>query len=103
FKKTLLQKLESCTKPALIDINVRLINIETNVLLVFEIPSPINLIELKRGFKTKTRHLDEGAVLIRKGQKTDEVRTATPDEIEGLKVEFSEYKGSALYKKLNPE
>src|SRR5690606_36624784 len=45
LKKTLLQKLESCTKPALIDINVRLINIETNVLLVFEIPSPINLIE----------------------------------------------------------
>lgn len=103
FKKTLLQKLESCTKPALVDVNIKQINIESNTLLVFEIPSPINLIELKRELKTKTRHLDEGAILIRKGQKADEVRTATPDEIESLKVEFAKYKDSALYKKLNPE
>ncbi|QLE97461.1 NB-ARC domain-containing protein [Neptunomonas phycophila] len=103
FKKTLLQKLESCTRPALLDINIETVSIESNILLVFEIPSPIHLIELKRELKTKTRHLDEGAVLIRKGQKTDEVRTATPDEIESLKVEFAKYKDSELYKKLNPE
>lgn len=103
FKKTLLQKLESCTKPSLVDINIKQITIESKTLLVFEIPSPINLIELKRELKTKTRHLDEGAVLIRKGQKTDEIRTATPDEIEDLKFEFAKYKHSELYKKLNPE
>lgn len=103
FKKTLLQKLEGCTRPALLDINIKTISIESKNLLIFEIPSPINLIELKRELKTKTRHLDEGAVLIRKGQKTDEVRTATPHEIESLKIEFEKYKDSALYKKLNPE
>ncbi len=103
FKKILLQKLESCTRPALIDINIKQISIESNTLLVFEIPSPTNLIELKRDLKTKTRHLDEGAVLIRKGQKTDEIRTATPDEIESLKVEFAKYKDSMLHKKMNLE
>ncbi|MFV7784357.1 hypothetical protein ACNPKB_10540 [Shewanella marisflavi] len=76
---------------------------ESNYLLVFEIPSPINLIELKRSLKTKTRHLDEGAVLVRKGQKTDEIRTATPDEIESLKSEFTKYRESTLYKKYNSE
>lgn len=103
FKKSLLQKLESCTKPALVDIDIQKISIESDTLLVFEIPSPTDLIELKRELKTKTRHLDEGAVLIRKGQKADEVRTATPHEIESLRFEFSKYRESALYKKLNPE
>ncbi|GGA92476.1 NACHT domain-containing protein [Agarivorans gilvus] len=103
FKKMLLQKLENFTRPALVDVYVHQISIESNTLLVFEIPSPVNLIELKRQLKTKTRHLDEGAVLIRKGQKTDEVRTATPYEIENLKSEFSKYKDSTLFKKLNPD
>lgn len=101
FKKSLLQKLESCTKPALLDFNVELVVVDSSNLLVFEIPSPIDLIELKRDLKTKTRHLDEGSVLVRKGQKTDEVRTATPYEIDSLKSEFSKYRESALYKKLN--
>jgi len=103
FKKSLLEKLESCTKPALLDININTITIESTDLLVFEIPCPTCLIELKRELKTKTRCLDEGAVLVRKGQKTDEVRTATPDEIESLKKEFVKYKDSELYKKFNPE
>ena len=103
FKKVLLQKLENCTKPALLDMNIEVVTVDSHTLLVFEIPSPINLIELKRDFKTKSRHLDEGAVLVRKGQKTDEIRTATPDEIESLKSEFMKYRESALYKKMNAE
>ncbi|PMG76552.1 hypothetical protein BCU84_13435 [Shewanella sp. 10N.286.51.B7] len=103
FKKILLQKLERCTKPALLDINIDLITIESDALLVFEIPSPIDLIELKQSIKTKTRHLDEGAILVRKGQKTDEVRTATPYEIESLKSEFNKFRESNLYKKMNTE
>src|SRR5699024_8330189 len=55
FKKTLLQKLESCTKASLVDINIKQITIESNALLVFELPSPINLIELQRDLKTQTR------------------------------------------------
>jgi hypothetical protein len=103
FKKSLLQKMERYTRPAFLDINIKTVSIDSNVLLVFEIPSPINLIELKSELKTKTRHLDEGAVLVRKGQKTDEIRTATPDEIENLKSEFTKYRESALYKKMNAE
>ena len=101
FKRLLLQKLESCTKPTFLDFNVEFVVVDSNTLLVFEIPSPINLIELKRTLKTKTRHLDEGAVLVRKGQKTDEVRTATPDEIKNLICEFAKYRESALYNRMN--
>ncbi|KJZ09753.1 hypothetical protein TW85_20905 [Marinomonas sp. S3726] len=103
FKKILVQKLEGYTKPALIDINIQFVPIESKYLLVFEIPSPVNLIELKKELKTKTRHLDEGAVLIRKGQHTDEVRTAAPNEIENLKLEFSKYRDSELSRKMNME
>ncbi|MBO2623638.1 NACHT domain-containing protein [Shewanella algae] len=103
FKKNLLQKMEKYTKPSLLDINLEEVNVGQDLLLVFEIPSPIDLIELRSELKTKTRHLDEGAVLVRKGQKTDEVRTATPGEIESLKSEFTKYRESALYKKMNTE
>jgi len=103
FKKVLLQKIERCTKPALLDINIETITVDSHVLLIFEIPSPTSLIELRRELKTKTRHLDEGVVLVRKGQKTDEIRTATPDEIESLKSEFAKYRDSSLYKKMNEE
>ncbi|MDP5142570.1 ATP-binding protein [Rheinheimera baltica] len=103
FRKILFQKLEGCTKPALLGINIEPVIIESKTLFVFEIQCPTYLIELKRELKTKTRHLDEGVVLIRRGQKTDEVRTATPDEIENLKLEFAKYKDSELHKRLNPE
>src|SRR5690606_29216658 len=103
FKKNLLQRLESCTKPALLCINIDTITIESKELLVFEILCPTHLTELKRDLKTKSRHLDEGSVLIRKGQKTDEVRTATPDEIESLKIEFAKYKDSELHKRHTSE
>lgn len=101
FRKSLLQKLERVTTPTLLDINIKTIPVNDDVLLVFEVPSPIYLIELKNELKTKTRYIDEGAVLVRKGQKTDEVRTASPNEIESLKSEFTKYRESTLYKKLN--
>jgi len=102
FKRRLLQKLEKQTKPSLIGIKIEEVEVDGDCLLVFEIASPVTLTELKQGLQTKTRHLDEGAVLIRKGQKTDEVRTASPDEIVGLKDEFDIYKGSELYDRMNP-
>jgi len=102
FKKKLLQKLERQTKPSLIEIALEEVLVAGKSMLVFEIASPVNLTELKQSLKTKTRHLDEGAILIRKGQKTDEVRTATPDEILSLKAEFEAYKGSVLFARMNP-
>ncbi len=102
FKKKLLQKLEKQTKPSLIGLDIEEVEVDGKFILVFEITCPVNLTELKQVLATKTRHLDEGAVLVRKGQKTDEIRTATPDEILSLKAEFEAYKGSALYSRMNP-
>ncbi len=63
FKKTLIEKIEGYTKPTIIEININTIDVESNKLLIFEIPCPTSLIELKKELKTKTRHLDEGIVL----------------------------------------
>jgi hypothetical protein len=101
FKKDLLQRLEKVTKPSFIDINIKILTVEEDNVLVFEIPCPTQLVELKNELKTKTRHLDQGAILVRKGQKSDEVRTASPDEIEILKLELLKYSESTLYKKMN--
>ena len=103
FKKSLLQRMEKYTKPSLLEINIETVLNESHTLLVFEIPCPTQLIELKNELKTKTRHLDEGSILVRKGQKSDEIRTATPDEIDQLKSEFLSYKDSSLFKLMNPE
>lgn len=103
FKKDLLQKMEKYTRPSLLEINIETVVIGSDNLLVFEIPSPVHLIELRKELKTKTRHIDEGAVFVRKGQKSDEVRTASPDEIESLKLEFNKYRESTLHKKMNAE
>jgi hypothetical protein len=103
FKKDLLQRLEKVTKPSFIDINIKMLTVEEDNLLVFEIPCPTQLVELKNELKTKTRHLDQGAILVRKGQKSDEVRTASPDEIEILKLELLKYSESTLYKKMNEQ
>jgi hypothetical protein len=103
FKKDLLQRLEKVTKPSFIDINIKMLIVEEDNLLVFEIPCPTQLVELKNELKTKTRHLDQGAILVRKGQKSDEVRTASPDEIEILKLELLKYSESTLYKKMNEQ
>ncbi len=102
FRKNLIQRMEKYTKPSFININIEAIPIESDTLLVFEIPSPTQLIELKQELKTKTRCLDEGAVLVRKGQRSDEVRTANPSEIETLKAEFFSYSGSSLFQTMNP-
>ncbi|WP_318458579.1 NACHT domain-containing protein [Photobacterium leiognathi] len=101
FKKDLKVKMENYTKPSFIDFNVELISLDSKDLLIFEIPSPTNLVELKNELQTKTRSLDSGTVLVRKGQKSDEIRVATPAEIDSLNKEFSKYKDSALHKKLN--
>ncbi|MDD9180233.1 MULTISPECIES: NACHT domain-containing protein [Aliivibrio] len=98
FKKDLIQRLEKITQPAFINFNLELIPYKGDNLLVFEIPCPVYLTELKKELKTKTRHLDEGAVLIRKGQKSDEIRTAKPSEISEMTNEFLIYRNSEAHK-----
>jgi hypothetical protein len=93
FKKELISKLERYTRPALIELEIHFIEVDGQNVIVFEIPCPLYIIELKSQLQTKTRHLDEGAVLVRKGQYEDEIRLATIDEIEILKEEFHKYRG----------
>lgn len=92
FKKGLIQKLEKYTRPAFIDFRIDKIHYNGSDLLVFRIPSPVFITETKKELQTKTRTLDEGAVLVRKGQKSDEIRTANISEIEELSLEFGEYR-----------
>lgn len=97
FRKDLIRRLEKYTNPSLIDINIETLEIEGKEILVFEIPARGHLVELKSQLKTKTRHLDEGSVLIRKGQKTDEVRTANHNEYILLKEEFALFRKSEFF------
>ncbi len=94
FKKNLYQRLEKLTKPSLLDFEIEVVDYEGKQLLIFTIPSPKYITELKSELKTKSRHLDEGAVLVRKGQKSDEVRIANPEEISNLKEEFNKYRSN---------
>lgn len=96
FKKDLVQRLEKHTRPAFINFSINKVNHNGVELLVFDIPSPMFITETKKELQTKTRSLDEGAVLVRKGQKSDEIRTADISEIEGLKYEFEEYRKDFL-------
>ncbi|TIH11065.1 NACHT domain-containing protein [Pseudomonas leptonychotis] len=97
FKKDLIRRLEKYTTPSLTDINIETTVHEGCTLLIIELPVKGYITELKTGLKTKTRHIDEGGVLIRKGQKTDEVRTATPSEYQNLKEEFESLRRSDFF------
>lgn len=92
FKKKLTEKIELYTSFPLLDFYVDFIDIDGHLILVFFIPCPASISELKKELKTKTRVLDEGAVLIRKGQNSDSIRCATPKEYNDLSLEFEEYK-----------
>lgn len=92
FKKQLINKLESYTTPTFLNFEIQVVNIHGKDLLVFEIPSPFHITELKKELKTKTRSLDSGSILIRKGQNSAEVRTASPKEYQELSYEFNAYK-----------
>ncbi|MEM7590465.1 MAG: ATP-binding protein [Cyanobacteria bacterium P01_A01_bin.83] len=97
FKKKLTQKLESYTSPAIVDYEINFINIDNSNLLIFKVQSPAHITEIDSELKTKTRVLDPGAVLVRKGQDSDSIRLANIREIDELKTEFSNYKNSPEY------
>ena len=92
FNKQVINKIESFAKPSLTNIKIYWMEIEQKQILVIEIPSPPSLVELVKEIQTKTKALDSGAVLLRKGQDNDSVRLASPKEFQDLNKEFDEYK-----------
>ncbi|HCL7062640.1 TPA: hypothetical protein N2W92_004712, partial [Escherichia coli] len=99
FKKDLSRRLEGLITPNHLHFSIEQVEHDGNKLIIFEITPPAYLIELKRELQTKTKSLDSGSVLLRKGQKTDEVRTASPAEIENIKIELNDFRISADYNK----
>lgn len=92
FRRRIIERLEELLNYPPLDLEVEAITISGKRLLVFKIPSPCRLIQLKSELTTKTRSLDPGAVLVRKGQNSDSVRIADPQEILELTAQFEKYK-----------
>lgn len=96
FRKKIIERLEKLVNFPPLSLQIEPVIIDGNTLLVFRIPSPKHLTELKNELTTKTRTLDSGAVLVRKGQEADSVRAANPLEIKELQAEFEKFKGTSL-------
>lgn len=87
LRQITLRKLRETCSPSLSDIKIYFINLEENKnLLVFEIPSPIDLLKLDRDINTRGLRFKKGTVLIRIGQ---DIGVADPTEISSLKKEFT--------------
>lgn len=91
FKTTVMEKCERLLRLNILKFNVDFVDVDSKQILVFEIEPPSYLIELKSSLQTKTRTFDEGVFLIRKGQRNDEVRTATFEEVRLLKEEIQRF------------
>ncbi|WP_225085173.1 NACHT domain-containing protein [Pectobacterium colocasium] len=92
-----MRRLETLVTPNHFNFSMEYIDHNGNNLLVFEIMPPGYLVELKRELQTKTKTLDSGVVLVRKGQNTDEVRAASPSELDNLKDELHKFRSSSEY------
>jgi hypothetical protein len=92
LKITITNKLENFLSPSITNIEIYWVTFKKDrKVLVFELPTPPRLIELKKELVTKTRSIDPGVFLVRKGQKKDEIRFATQEEIKDIERELSEY------------
>lgn len=103
FKKIIDQKLEKLIHPSHLNYTIETIQHEDKTLLVFEISPPGYPIELKTELQTKTKFIDSGAVVLRKGQKSDEVRIATPSEFNNLVGELELFRKSQEYNIYNQD
>lgn len=95
FRRKILERLERLVSHPPLDLEVATVLLNDVNLLVLRIPSPKRITELKSELTTKTRTLDAGAILVRKGQENDSVRLATSSEILELSAEFERYKTAA--------
>lgn len=96
FQRDIKERLESFTNPSFTNLELHLQKIENKTILIFEVDSHTYLIELKKDLQTKTRSLDQGGVLVRRGQRSDEVRIANRIELNALTEEFSKYKDARI-------
>lgn len=92
FRRKVAGRLEALLSYPPLDLEIDIVEIKSKRLLVFKIPSPRRLTQLKAELATKTRVLDPGAVLVRKGQESDSIRLATIEEIRELESQFDSYK-----------
>jgi hypothetical protein len=85
--ETTLRKLRETCSPSLSDIKIYFNSLETNKnLLIFEIPSPIDILKLDRDLNTRGMRFKKGTVLLRVGQ---DISVACPTEIITLKKEYA--------------
>lgn len=92
FKKEIVAKLERAAITPILNFDISFVVIDSQSLLVFKIPSPTSVVELRNELLTKTITIQSGVVLVRKGQDEDSIRAAGPREIELLSKQFASYK-----------
>lgn len=95
LRRKTIERLEQLLDHPLLEFEIEIVALDAGDVLVLRIPCPKRITELKASLATKTRTLDPGAILVRKGQDSDSIRTATPREYEGLKAEFDNFREKA--------
>lgn len=96
LQRDIKERLESFTNPSFTNLVLHSQQIDKKNILILEVESHTYLIELRKNLQTKTRSLDQGCVLIRRGQRKDEVRIANLIELNALTEEFAKYKDSRV-------
>jgi GTPase SAR1 family protein len=92
LKRKVIERLEELLDAPLLELDVEIVKLDAGDVLVLRIPSPKRIAELKAELTTKTRTLDPGSALVRKGQDSDSIRSATPNEYQMLKAEFDKFR-----------
>jgi len=95
LRRKTIERLEELLDHPLLELDVEIVTLDAGDVLVLRIPCPKRITELKALLATKTRTLDPGAILVRKGQESDSIRTATPREYDALKAEFDKFREKA--------
>lgn len=88
IREVTLRKLRETCSPPLSDLSIYFIQLEEyKNILIFEIPSPIDVMQLDRDLSTRGMTFQKGTVLIRLGQ---DITVANPTQISVLKQEYSQ-------------
>ena len=88
LRRKIVERMERLVEIPPMTIQLCRVDLDEGAVLVFNISPSNHLTVLKSELQTKTRTLDAGMVLVRKGQDADSVRAASPSEISALTEEF---------------